>query len=43
LTDLRASGAYRLRAAGNLLRRFYAEHGGTAQPTRTAHAAAALE
>jgi xanthine dehydrogenase small subunit len=41
LTDLRASGAYRLRAAGNLLRRFYAEHGGTTQPTRTAHAAAA--
>jgi xanthine dehydrogenase small subunit len=42
LTDLRASGAYRLQAAGNLLRRFYLEHGrGATQPTRTAHAAAA--
>jgi xanthine dehydrogenase small subunit len=29
LTDLRASSAYRLQAAGNLLRRFYLEHGGT--------------
>ena len=26
LTDLRASSAYRLQAAGNLLRRFYLEH-----------------
>jgi xanthine dehydrogenase small subunit len=41
LTDLRAGGAYRMQAAGNLLRRFYLEHGGTTQPTRTAHAAAA--
>jgi xanthine dehydrogenase small subunit len=41
LTDLRASGAYRLQAARNLLRRFYFEHGGATQPTRTAHAAAA--
>ncbi|MGO9931122.1 MAG: xanthine dehydrogenase small subunit [Steroidobacteraceae bacterium] len=40
LTDLRASGAYRLQAAGNLLRRFYLAHGDS-QPTRTAHAAAA--
>ncbi len=36
LTDMRASSAYRLRAAGNLLRRFYMEHGGSAAPTRTA-------
>jgi xanthine dehydrogenase small subunit len=41
LTDLRASGAYRRQAAGNLLRRFYVEHDGATQPTRTAHAAAA--
>jgi xanthine dehydrogenase small subunit len=41
LTDLRASGAYRLHAAGNLLRRFYVEHDGAMPPTRTAHAAAA--
>jgi len=41
LTDLRAGGAYRMQAAGNLLRRFYLEHGGTTQPTRTAHVAAA--
>ena len=26
LTDMRASSAYRLRAAGNLLQRFYLEH-----------------
>lgn len=36
LTDMRASNTYRLRAAGNLLRRFYLEHGGSAEPTRTA-------
>jgi xanthine dehydrogenase small subunit len=36
LTDMRASNAYRLKAAGNLLRRFYLEHGGSADPTRTA-------
>jgi xanthine dehydrogenase small subunit len=36
LTDMRASSAYRLRAAGNLLRRFYMEHGGSVAPTRTA-------
>jgi len=41
LTDLRAGSAYRLRAAGNLLRRFYVEHNGAMPPTRTAHAAAA--
>jgi xanthine dehydrogenase small subunit len=41
LTDLRASATYRLQAAGNLLRRFYIEHGGGTPPTRTAHAAAA--
>ncbi len=34
LTDMRASGAYRLRIAGNLLRRFYLEHGGSTDPTR---------
>ena len=41
LTDMRASSAYRLQAAGNLLRRFYFEHGGLADPTRTAAAVAA--
>jgi len=41
LTDMRASSAYRLRAAGNLLRRFYLEHGGSIDPTRTAAAVAA--
>jgi xanthine dehydrogenase small subunit len=34
LTDMRASGAYRLRIAGNLLRRFYLEHGGSTDSTR---------
>ena len=41
LTDLRASGAYRLQCAGNLLRRFYFEHGGARGPMRTADAVAA--
>ena len=41
LTDMRASSAYRLQAAGNLLRRFYFEHGGSPDPTRTADAVAA--
>ena len=41
LTDLRASSAYRLQAAGNLLRRFHAEHGADAGPVRTAAATAA--
>jgi xanthine dehydrogenase small subunit len=41
LTDMRASSAYRLQTAGNLLRRFYFEHGGSADPTRTAAAVAA--
>jgi xanthine dehydrogenase small subunit len=41
LTDMRASSAYRLQTAGNLLRRFYFEHGGSADPTRTAEAVAA--
>jgi xanthine dehydrogenase small subunit len=41
LTDLRASSSYRLQAAGNLLRRFYFEHGGSASPVRTAQLAAA--
>jgi xanthine dehydrogenase small subunit len=36
LTDMRASSAFRLKAAGNLLRRFYMEHGGSVTPTRTA-------
>ena len=40
LTDLRASSAYRLQAAGNLLRRFYFEHGGSSGPVRTAQLAA---
>ena len=42
LTDMRASSAYRLQAAGNLLRRFYFEHGGSDEPTRTAAAVAAV-
>jgi len=43
LTDMRASSAYRLQSAGNLLRRFYFEHSGNgAELTRTAAAAAAL-
>ena len=29
LTDLRASGSYRLRAAGSMLRRFYLQHAGS--------------
>jgi xanthine dehydrogenase iron-sulfur cluster and FAD-binding subunit A len=31
---MRASSGYRLRAAGNLLRRFYFEHSGSTAPTR---------
>jgi xanthine dehydrogenase small subunit len=42
LTDMRASNAYRLRAAGNLLRRFYLEHVGSTDPTRTADLIAAI-
>ena len=42
LTDMRASSAYRLQAAGNLLRRFYFEHDGASEPTRTADAVAPL-
>ena len=41
LTDMRASGAYRLRTAGNLLRRFYLEHGGSTDPTRATNVASA--
>jgi xanthine dehydrogenase small subunit len=51
LTDMRASSAYRLQTAGNLLRRFYFEHSGSSdpdrspptrtEPTRTADAVAA--
>jgi xanthine dehydrogenase small subunit len=41
LTDMRASSAYRLRAAGNLLRRFYLEPGGSTDPTRITAAAVA--
>ena len=36
LTDLRASSAYRLEVAANLLRRFQLEHGGTRLPLRVA-------
>ncbi len=36
LTDMRASSAYRLQTAGNLLRRFYFEHSGPTGPIRTA-------
>jgi xanthine dehydrogenase small subunit len=41
LTDMRASSAYRLQVAGNLLRRFYFEHSGPNGPIRTADAVAA--
>jgi xanthine dehydrogenase small subunit len=41
LTDMRASSGYRLQVAGNLLRRFYLEHGGSTAPTRTADVVAA--
>jgi xanthine dehydrogenase small subunit len=43
LTDMRASSAYRLQTAGNLLRRFYFEHSssGSHEPTRTADAVSA--
>jgi xanthine dehydrogenase small subunit len=43
LADMRASSAYRLQSAGNLLRRFYFEHSGSGSPgpTRTAHAISA--
>ncbi len=42
LTDLRATGAYRLQVAANLLRRFYFEHSDPREPTRTAEALAAM-
>jgi xanthine dehydrogenase small subunit len=38
LTDLRAGSAYRLRAAGNLLQRFYLEHASNPPAVRTADA-----
>ncbi len=41
LTDLRATSGYRLRAARNLLRRFYLEHSGASAPVRTAAVVAA--
>jgi xanthine dehydrogenase small subunit len=41
LTDHRASAAYRLESAANLLRRFYLQHSGTPQLLRTADAATA--
>jgi xanthine dehydrogenase small subunit len=40
LTDMRATSAYRQQAAANLLRRFYLEHGGGAEPVRTGSARA---
>jgi xanthine dehydrogenase small subunit len=43
LTDLRASGAYRLRAAGSLLRRFYLQHSPAALRVRVTDPAAELE
>ena len=39
LTDLRASSAYRLQAAGNLLRRFYFESAGATNAVRTGEVA----
>lgn len=41
LTDMRGSGAYRSRIAGNLLRRFYLEHSGSTDPTRVSSVNAA--
>jgi xanthine dehydrogenase small subunit len=41
LSDMRASSAYRLEAAGNLLRRFYFEHNGATPLLRTDEAATA--
>ena len=41
LTDLRASSAYRLQGAGNLLRRFYRQHDAARLPVRTTQAVAA--
>jgi xanthine dehydrogenase small subunit len=38
MSDLRAGSAYRLRAAGNLLRRFYRQHAGHRLALRTADA-----
>jgi len=38
---MRASSAYRLCIAGNLLRRFYLEHSGSTDPTRTTGVSAA--
>ena len=35
ISDMRASGGYRLQVAGNLLRRFYLEHGGGGVPGRS--------
>jgi xanthine dehydrogenase small subunit len=43
LTDLRASDQYRLRSAGNLLRRFYLQTQGSGVALRTADALAAVE
>lgn len=43
LTDMRASSEYRLKAAGNLLWRFYLEHAHSAVRVRTADALAAME
>jgi xanthine dehydrogenase small subunit len=42
LTDLRASSAYRLQAAGNLLHRFYLEVQGSGTPLRTSELAVKL-
>ena len=39
LSDLRASAAYRMEVAGNLLRRFYLEHCAEPLHARTADAA----
>jgi xanthine dehydrogenase small subunit len=42
MTDMRASSAYRLRVAGNLLRRCYLEYCDPREPARVADAAAAV-
>ncbi len=43
ITDLRASAGYRMRAAQNLLRRFYLEHSGAGYPVRLENSRGAEE
>jgi xanthine dehydrogenase small subunit len=43
LTDMRASRAYRLQAAGNMLRRFYLEHTPAPPTSRTTDALVGMD